>query len=170
MSLSPGSRFGHYEILAPLGAGGMGTEADEGFPAISPDGRMLAYSMSTSRGDWRVFVRPFPSGEGQREIAPGVLPRWSGDGRTLYYQNWAKLYSVSVEPRGVLAAFGEERPAFAKVPFEHAEGFYDVAKDGKRVAVVQFAGGDSAKADTSHVVLAFDWTEELKRMFEETRR
>jgi hypothetical protein len=31
---------------------------------------------------------------------------------------------------------------------------------------VQFAGGDAAKADTSHVVLAFDWTEELKKMFE----
>lgn len=79
-------------------------------------------------------------------------------------------HSVSLEPRGVLAAFGEERPAFDRVPFEHAEGFYDVAKDGKRVAVVQFAGGDAAKADTSHVVLAFDWTEDLRKMFEETRR
>lgn len=162
MSLAPGSRLASQLLLA--------TEADEGFPAISPDGKMLAYAMSTSRGDWRVFVRPFPSGEGQREIAPGVLPRWSGDGRTLYYQNWAKLHSVSVEPRGMLAAFGEERPAFERVPFEHAEGFYDVSRDGRHVARVQFSAGDAAKADTSHVVLVFDWTDELKKMFEETRR
>jgi len=37
--------------------------------------------------------------------------------------------------------------------------------------VIQFAGGaNSAGTDVSHVVLAFDWTDELKRMFEETRR
>jgi hypothetical protein len=30
MSLAPGSRPGHYEILAPLGAGGMGGVTPEG--------------------------------------------------------------------------------------------------------------------------------------------
>ncbi len=42
-----------------------------------------------------------------------------------------------------------------------------MAPDGKRFAVIQFAGGaDAAKSDASHVVLAFDWTEELSRMFD----
>lgn len=67
------------------------------------------------------------------------------------------------------AALVEEKGVLALV-LEHAEGFYDGAKDGKRMAVVQFARGDAAKAEASHAVLAFDWTEELKRLFEETRR
>ena len=44
------------------------TDADEAFPTISPDGKLLAYAASTHGGDWRVFLRQFPSGEGQREV------------------------------------------------------------------------------------------------------
>jgi Tol biopolymer transport system component len=146
------------------------SEAEEAFPAVSPDGRLLAYATSASSGEWRVFVRPFPSGEGQREIGAGVLPRWSGDSRTLFYQNGGKLHSVSVEARGALPTIGEERAVFDRVFNEKQqalEGFYDASPDGKRFAVIQFAGGpEAARADTSHVVLAFDWTDELKRMFE----
>jgi serine/threonine-protein kinase len=146
------------------------SEAEEAFPTISPDGRLLAYATSASGGEWRVFLRPFPSGDGQREIGAGVLPRWSADGRTLYYQSGGTLHSVSVEPRGALPAIGEERPVFERVFGEKQqalEGFYDVSPDGKRFAVIQFAGGaEAGKTDASHVVLAFDWTDELRRMFE----
>jgi serine/threonine-protein kinase len=124
------------------------TDADEAFPTISPDGKLLAYAASTHSGDWRVFVRPFPSGEGQREVGAGVLPRWSGDGRTLYYQGGGRLHSVPVEPRaGGLPAIGDARALFDRV-FEEKqqalEGFYDAAPDGKRFAVIQFAGGAEA--------------------------
>jgi serine/threonine-protein kinase len=145
-------------------------EAEEAFPSVSPDGRLLAYATSTNSGEWRVFVRPFPSGEGQREVGTGVLPRWSSDSRALYYQNGGRLHAVPVEPRGGgLPAIGDARALFDRV-FEEKqqalEGFYDVSPDGKRFAVIQFAGGADAKADASHVVLAFDWTDEIKRMFE----
>jgi Tol biopolymer transport system component len=146
------------------------TEAEEAMPAISPDGRWLAYATSTNRGDWRVFVRPFPGGEGQREVARGGLPRWSGDGRTLYYGDAGRIYAVAVETRAGLPAFGEPRAVFDGTPIERspaAEGFYDVAPDGKRFAVVQFASpADVAGMDTSHVILAFDWTDELRKLFE----
>jgi Tol biopolymer transport system component len=146
------------------------TEAEEGFPAVSPDGRWLAYAMSTNRGDWRVFVRPFPSGEGQRELGTGVLPRWSADGRTLYYQDAGRLHSVALETRAGLPAFGAPRAVFegtliAKLPA--LEGFYDVAPDGKRFAMVQFASpADVGRTDASHVILAFDWTDDLRKLFE----
>jgi serine/threonine-protein kinase len=145
------------------------SDADDAFPAVSPDGRLLAYASSTRSGEWRVFVRPFPSGEGQREIGAGVLPRWSGDGRTLFYQNGGRLHSVAVDPRGALPTIGEPRPVFERVFSDKQlalEGFYDVTPDGKRFAVIQSADGDGGGADTSHVVLAFDWTDELRRMFE----
>ncbi len=148
----------------------LATEAEEAFPAISPDGKLLAYAMSTNRGDWRVFVRPFPSGEGQREVATGVLPRWSFDGRTLYYQNAGRLYSVAVEARASPPAFGDPREVFDRTFIEKLpalEGFYDVAPDGKRFAVIQFASpADASQTDASHVIVAFDWTEELRRIFE----
>jgi serine/threonine-protein kinase len=146
------------------------TEAEESFPAVSPDGRLLAYATSTNRGDWRVFVRPFPSGEGQREVATGVLPRWSGDGRTLYYQNAGRIHSVAVDMRAPLPAFGDPREVFERTVTEKLpplEGFYDVAPDGKRFAVIQFgSAADVGRTDVSHVLLAFDWTDELRKLFE----
>ena len=74
-----------------------------------------------------------------------------------------------MDPRGSLPTIGETRPVFERVFSEKQlalEGLYDVTLDGKRFAVIQSVEGDSAGADTSHVVLAFDWTDELRRMFE----
>jgi len=63
------------------------TGPDGAFPVISPDGRWLAYSSQTG-GKWQVFVSPFPDVKQFRRLVStgdGILPRWSRDGRTLYY-------------------------------------------------------------------------------------
>jgi serine/threonine-protein kinase len=60
-------------------------EADASAPAYSPDGRFIAYA-SPASGNMNVFVRP-ASGEGKWQVSTelGGYPRWSGDGRELFY-------------------------------------------------------------------------------------
>jgi Tol biopolymer transport system component len=77
----------------PLGAAGeskpyrfLQTAADESEAQLSPDGRWVAYTSNES-GTGEVYVRPFPTGEGQWKVSVkgGMEPRWRGDGRELYY-------------------------------------------------------------------------------------
>jgi eukaryotic-like serine/threonine-protein kinase len=100
MGLSPGTRLAPYEIVAPLGAGGMGdvyrardtrldrTVAMNGFskqvPRISPDGRWIAYDES---GQAQIYLESFPERTGKWQVssAGGMQPRWSGDGRRIYF-------------------------------------------------------------------------------------
>ena len=58
-----------------------------GVPALSPDGRWLAY-VSDETGSSEVYVRAFPdvnSGKWQVSTGGGVMPMWAHDGRELYY-------------------------------------------------------------------------------------
>jgi eukaryotic-like serine/threonine-protein kinase len=62
--------------------------ANEEDPAVSPDGRWLAYE-SDETGRREVYVMPFgPAGRGQRiSVVGGNNPLWSGDGRTIFFRN-----------------------------------------------------------------------------------
>ncbi len=53
---------------------------------ISPDGHWLAY-VSDESGQFEVYVRPFPSGNGRWLVsnAGGRDPRWRRDGKELFY-------------------------------------------------------------------------------------
>ena len=56
-------------------------------PAVSPDSRWLAYTSNES-GANEVYVRPFPNtdaGHWQVSVSGGAEPRWSRDGRTLFF-------------------------------------------------------------------------------------
>ena len=54
-------------------------------PQFSPDGRWIAYESLGQ--DSNVFVQSFPAGKGKWQISQhgGVVPKWRGDGRELYY-------------------------------------------------------------------------------------
>jgi DNA-binding winged helix-turn-helix (wHTH) protein/Tol biopolymer transport system component len=64
----------------------LGTDAVESQAQLSPDGRWLAY-YSDESGKGEVYIRPFPSGSGVWNVsgAGGAEPRWSFDGRNLFY-------------------------------------------------------------------------------------
>src|ERR1019366_4322846 len=56
----------------------------EVFPALSPDGRWLAYASNESSGRFEVYVRPFPDVNASRvqvSQAGGSEPRWAHSGR-----------------------------------------------------------------------------------------
>jgi Tol biopolymer transport system component len=62
-------------------------QGNDSHASLSPDGRWLAYSSEASGAD-EVYVRPFPDAEKGRwqvSTSGGVAPRFSRDGRELYY-------------------------------------------------------------------------------------
>jgi hypothetical protein len=66
-------------------------------PTFSPNGRWVAYSSDES-GRAEVYVRPFPDTKAfkrQVSVAGGEAPRWSHDGRELYFVD-ASRYMVAV--------------------------------------------------------------------------
>ena len=132
---------------------------------LSPDDRWLAY-VSDESGEEEVYVRRFPdlNSRLQVSVAGGNEPKWSTDGRELFYRNGSSMMSVAISARGEELEAG--RPEFL---FEgpYATGHYggnpgtnyDVAGDGRFLMILP----DSAKNPARlHVVL--NWAEELKRL------
>ena len=87
------------QSLLPLP--GANTSLSDFGPAISPDGRYLAYHSDAS-GRNEVYVQPFPDAAGGKWIVSqggGMQPRWRQDGRELFYQS-ADSTLMSVEVAG----------------------------------------------------------------------
>jgi sugar lactone lactonase YvrE len=87
-------------------------------PAISPDGRFLAYSTPESGGQ-QVWVIPMPADGRRWRISSdyGREPAWSADGRTLYYHGLNRsLMRVSVDLRTPTPTFGPPQSLFT-IPF-----------------------------------------------------
>ena len=91
------------------------TSYNEQQPAFSPDGHWLAYASDES-GQLEVYVQPFPSGDRKWQISTdrGTEPRWSHDGRELFFRDYGGeemlVARVSTEP--------DFRPQRARILFE----------------------------------------------------
>ena len=118
------------------------TQFDERSPAISPDSRWIAY-VSNESGRDEVYARPFPQGDGRWQVsaAGGVEPRWSPNGRELFYRNGDTLIAAQVRTQPSFAAV--QRVALFSGRYEgnvsHAS--YDVHPDGQRFIFVQTGEG-----------------------------
>jgi eukaryotic-like serine/threonine-protein kinase len=145
------------------------TEANELFGQLSPDGHWMAFTSDRS-GKREVYVRPFPPGEGEWTISltGGEMPRWSGDGKELFFEAAdGKMMAVSVKAvSGAKSSFeaGAPVPLFdahmvhlgVDVNFE-----YDVTADGKRF-LINTAGGSGA-AFAPPLTVVTNWTAGLKK-------
>lgn len=83
---SGGGRSGIFIVDA---AGNLSTLLAGGvrYPAVSPDGEWLAYSL-LRRGNWRLYIRRMRTGEIRRiagEDCNNIEPAWEPDSRTLIY-------------------------------------------------------------------------------------
>jgi Tol biopolymer transport system component len=69
--------------------------------SLSPDGRWLAYT-SERTGRKEVYVTPFPSVASTHLVSRegGNEPRWSRDGRELFFKGPTQLMAVPITPDG----------------------------------------------------------------------
>ena len=130
---------GGHGPMEPLAA----SRFTETHPAVSPDGRWLAY-VSDQSGDTEVYVRPLGRDGDLVQVSRGGggEPMWSPDGRELFYRG-----EVDGEPRMVVAsvqtapAFSvtARRPLFSVADMVTATPHrnYDISPDGKTLVMVQ---------------------------------
>ena len=109
-------------------------------PAFSPDGRWIAY-VSNESGQFEVHVRPFPPGAGGNwivSVGGGSMPVWSRGGRELFYKTFDQRVMV-VSYTTTADSFAAGKPRAWSVRALADTGTYpnyDVAPDGKRLAVL----------------------------------
>jgi Tol biopolymer transport system component/tRNA A-37 threonylcarbamoyl transferase component Bud32 len=109
-------------------------EVDSGEPQFSPDGRWVAYWANQS-GRREVFVRPFPGpgGKWQVSVEGGTTPRWSRDGRQLFFIGLNRtLMAVDIRWNGNAVELSAPRRLFDVGEIKYVIlSQYDVARDGR---------------------------------------
>jgi serine/threonine-protein kinase len=135
--------------------------------AFSPDGRWLAYS-SIESGQIEVYVRPFPGPGGKWRISTtgGTHPVWSRTGRELFYldRQSRRLLVVSYQTMGDSFVPGEPVAWTEKPVMDLGHLYsYDVASDGKRLAVVLYADGTATQKPATSLAFLLNFFDELRR-------
>ncbi len=103
-------------------------------PAFSPDGREIAFSQSEADGSWHIWTAPVEGGTPKRITNSSrgeVYPRYSADGKWIYFFDW-------VAPRRVWRTPREGGPMEPFSPENYPEDAYaDPSPDGKAIAVAR---------------------------------
>jgi len=145
------SGLGTRIMVKPSDAPGEGTPLlntafPEFSPAISPDGRWIAY-VGEDDGDDQVYVQPFPDLGARVKVSVegGREPVWSGDGRELFFRDYASndLLAVPVID-GDEFDFGPAVHLISEVGNYGRMGSataYDVHPDGQRFIFALGGGG-----------------------------
>ena len=137
-------------------------------PAFSPDGRWLAYQSSES-GSFEVYVRPFPGPGGKWQISTGggVVPRWSRNGRELFYRTATESKIMVVTYTASGDSFQADKPQLwspGQFTDRGATFNFDLHPDGKRFAVLKVPGAEQAAA-VNKVSFIFNFFDEIRRKF-----
>jgi hypothetical protein len=142
-------------------------EPNASAPALSPDGRFIAYVERQPSGNSEVVVTRFPSGDGRWQISAGGgrAPVWAGNGELFFLagstEGAKQMMAAPMSSADTLRAaapvklfdVGEELDANYQVPN------FDVARDGSRLVMVRRAAGSAGPA--SRWVLVQNWMQEF---------
>ena len=142
----------------------------EAEPALSPDGRWLAYR-SVETGTPLIYVQPFPNiddGLWNVSLGFGADPVWSPDGRELFYRSLTDLMVAQIETEPTFSSRTPE-PLFQHISSygmvgEPATGRrFDLAPDGDRFIVRKRGTAEQTTDDDPFNGLIFveNWFEEL---------
>ncbi len=138
-------------VISPL--------ASRYFPALSPNGRFVAYT-SDEGGGTEVFVRPFPevqAGRWQVSTSGGNLATWARSGRELFYLDASnRLTAVSVDTS---AAALRVEPPLRLLQNSYYAGSFDVSLDGQRFLMIK--EDPAARPPNTPIVMVMNLVESL---------
>jgi Tol biopolymer transport system component len=131
-------------------------ESGTRFASVSPDGRWVTYE-TTSAGPSHVFVMSTDrGGPVQVSARPAEVPRWSHDGKTLFFKSGASMWAVDVRTTGQESDFVNERKLFdGEIARE-----YDVAPNGDFFTMLPAP----EIAYQRHIQLRTQWFDEVERV------
>jgi serine/threonine-protein kinase len=138
----------------------LNSEARESGPAISPDGKWIAYTSDES-GRREIYVRPNP-GPGPRvqvSTEGGQSALWTRGGKEIVFTGGEKMMASSFAP-GPDPRVGVPVILFTGNFSWSRQGDYDVLPDGSRFVMVQGTAGISSR---STIWVTLNWPAELTR-------
>ena len=164
--ISPGTKSDVWAITtadrkaSPI----LNTIYSEGFAALSPDGKWLAFQSDQSGRD-EVYVQPFEgatAGAKKRWLVSsggGGLPRWRGDGSEIFYMtSGGRMMVVGLHPSGGDFQFEPAHMLFQTRSIPDSWNLYDVSSDGQRFLLNLPLEWSSA----APITVVTNWTEKLK--------
>jgi len=127
-------------------------------PALSPDGRWLAYQ-SDELNQREIFILSFPDGKDKIRISDegGTTPVWAPDGRELYFLNGQNMVVVSVTPGPNLEA---SRP---RILFEWSPLYsntFDISPDGEQFLLTVAV----EEEPSNQIEIVLNWFDELRQL------
>jgi len=160
LAFQPGVDSAPQELLAS-------SQADESAPALSPDGRWLAYA-SDETGQTEVYIRPFPDVDGgkwQVSTSGGQAPLWAHGGRELFYVDAARNMMAVAVPAAGPSQMGARIKLFTLGTdiLLHANEWYtpfDISPDDKRFLMSRLVS--AATTDTPTFLLVENWFDEVQ--------
>jgi serine/threonine-protein kinase len=146
--------------VAPL----IATPAAELTPAVSPDGRWLAYTSDESGAD-EVYVRPFPdvnAGVYRVSTSGGTEPLWAHSGRELFYKNGDGELVVAAAETSPTFTVRSQQVLFSSVDYSSNlfAPEYAVSLDDRRFLMILREEPELA----NEVVVVLNWFEELREL------
>ena len=139
------------------------TAANDTAGRFSPNGAgtqvWLAYASDES-GRSEIYLQSYPGGTNRIPVSTGggILPKWSRDGKELFYVTGDAVVGVAMRPDG---SFGAPRRLFDRANYFLPSNYssYDVSPDGKRFLMIQRGPGSVPRQ--LNVIL--NWTAGLKK-------
>jgi serine/threonine protein kinase len=127
-------------------------------PSLSPDGRFVAYQ-SGEFGSMEVHVQPLADSvrHVQVSVGGGRTPRWSRDGRRIFYLSGSRFVSVSFDAGKAGPDCGVPEALFERAGVEG----YDVAPDGHGFLAVERLPDSGL---VRQLELVTGWFDELRRL------
>jgi len=134
------------------------TPFDELWGSLSPDDRWMAYE-STESGRSEVSVRPVEPGAARVPVSTegGRVPKWSPDGRTIYYRQGTSMMGAAVTIQQDKVVVGRPEPVL-ELPLDLGlTDNYDVSADRERFLFIRRQG-------KQRVTLVLNWPAEATRL------
>jgi dipeptidyl aminopeptidase/acylaminoacyl peptidase len=139
------------------------TPDDESGAVFSPDGTRIAYTQKQG-GKFQVFIRGFPATgpDLQVSLGGGIGPNWSADGRELYFRHDNDVMAVAVPSDG--SRPGPPRVLYSGPYLSTGSNYSRGVLDGRFLMV------RSIKQPPTHIDMVLNWTAEVKRKLDASKR